>query len=531
MVLNDRIFKRLNSYVSFSKALWMGTRMAGKLPTLLRKPITFDKAMAVLKERFNHRERMFLFIARKGIYEHAESPYSSLLRAAGCEYGDLQKLVQEEGVDSTLKILFHNGIYLTVDEFKGRQPAVRGSQKIQVNPDRVRSPLSNSHVLARTSGSRSARTLVAFDLEFIRDSAINHCLGLGVRGGQQWVKADWEGPGGGATFRVLKFGFLGSPSMRWFLRGDPALQGRSTKWTARLIQLGHRLAGVPFPQPSYVPHDDPLPIARWMEAVLRSGRTPYIFGFVSSLVRLCQMANNAGIDLRGAKLHMVGEPTTDARIEVVRRAGADGIPRYGTVETGMIGYGCLKPKFADDMHLFHDLCALVQAETEHERLKIPKTALFFTSLLPTSPFVLLNVCMGDQAYIEKRPCGCPMEELGWTTHLHTVRSYEKLTAAGITLWDTDVIRVLEKELPSHFGGGPTSYQLVEDEIDAQPRVTLRVDPAIGTANADEIGEAFLRGIRATSSRLWRTPGFFRVERQAPMTAGSGKILHLHLDRG
>jgi hypothetical protein len=295
--------------------------------------------------------------------------------------------------------------------------------------------------------------------------------------------------------------------------------------------LGHRLAGSPLPQPSYVPHDEPLPIARWMESVLRSGRTPYLFGFASSVVRLCQTAYEAGVDLQGAKFHMVGEPTTDARLEVVRRTGADGIPRYGCVETGMIGYGCLNPEFADDMHLFHDLYALVQPETEYERLKIPKTALFITSLLPTSPFVLLNVCMGDQAFIEQRGCGCAMEEIGWTTHLHTVRSYEKLTAAGITLWDTDVIRVLEKELPSQFGGGPTSYQLLEDEVDAQPRVTLRVDPAIGPVNADEIGEAFLKGIHAAGNRLWRTPGFFRVVRQAPMTTGSGKILHLHLERG
>ena len=47
---------------------------------------------------------MFLFIARKGIYDHAGSPYGGLLRAAGCEYGDLEKLVQKEGVEGALKI-------------------------------------------------------------------------------------------------------------------------------------------------------------------------------------------------------------------------------------------------------------------------------------------------------------------------------------------------------------------------------------------------------------------------------------------
>jgi hypothetical protein len=526
----DRFRARLDAEISFSRDLRMGIRMAKKLPFLFRRPITFEGAKAALKDRLSHRENTFLLIARQGIYEHSESPYRSLLKAAGCEYGDLEKLVKKDGIEGALRVLFRSGVYLTVDEFKGRQPAVRGSQTIQSDPGKVRNPMSIPYVLARTSGSRSARTVVAFDLAFIKDSAINHCLGLGVRGGHQWVKADWEGPGGGSAFRLLKFSCLGSPPARWFTRGDPTQQGRSTRWTVRLMLLGNRLAGVPLPQPFYVPHDDPLPIARWMEGVLRSGQTPYLFGFASSVVLLCERACEAGIDLQGAKFHMVGEPLTPARLKVVRRIGAEGFSRYGTVETGMIGYGCLKPEYADDMHMFHDLCALIQPEQESERLKIPNTALFFTSLLPTAPFILLNVCMGDQAFIEQRACGCPMEALGWTTHIHTVRGYEKLTAGGVALWDTDVIRVLEEVLPSRFGGGPTSYQLVEDEIDAHPRITLRVDPAIGPVNTVEIGQAFLEGIYAAGSRLWLTPGFFRVERQAPMTAGSGKILHLHLER-
>lgn len=55
------------------------------------------------------------------------------------------------------------------------------------------------------------------------------------------------------------------------------------------------------------------------------------------------------------------------------------------------------------------------------------------------------------------------ERLGWTLHLHGIRSVEKLTAAGMTFLDSDVIRVLEEVLPGRFGGGPTHYQLVEEE--------------------------------------------------------------------
>ena len=88
-------------------------------------------------------------------------------------------------------------------------------------------------------------------------------------------------------------------------------------------------------------------------------------------------------------------------------------------------------------------------------------SLLVTSLRATAPLVLLNVSLGDQAVVAARACGCPLEDLGWTTHLHTIRSYEKLTAGGMTFLDTDLVRVLEEVLPTRFGGGPTDYQLEE----------------------------------------------------------------------
>src|SRR3990172_8887397 len=79
--------------------------------------------------------------------------------------------------------------------------------------------------------------------------------------------------------------------------------------------------------------------------------------------------------------------------------------------------------------------------------------------------ILLNISMGDQAVVLRRQCGCPLEQLGWTTHLHTIRSHEMLTCGGISFLDTDVIRVIEEVLPARFGGAPTDYQLLEDEAD------------------------------------------------------------------
>jgi hypothetical protein len=86
--------------------------------------------------------------------------------------------------------------------------------------------------------------------------------------------------------------------------------------------------------------------------------------------------------------------------------------------------------------------------------------------------------------LSQRRRGCPLEQLGWTTHLHSIRSFEKLTAAGMTFLDTDVIQVLAEVLPARFGGGPTDYQRVEQEqSDGRPTIRLLVHPGLGPLDA------------------------------------------------
>ena len=58
-----------------------------------------------------------------------------------------------------------------------------------------------------------------------------------------------------------------------------------------------------------------------------------------------------------------------------------------------------------------------------------------------------------------------LAELGFTTHLHTVRSYEKLTSGGVMFMGSMLHELLEETLPARFGGSPLDYQLVEEEED------------------------------------------------------------------
>jgi hypothetical protein len=513
-------------------------RLLWHLPSFLRSTFTLDEARAILRDRLERRELAFLDLARRAIFQHGRGPYHQLLRLVGCEYGDLERLASQDGLEGTLRGLARQGVYLTVDEFKGRRPVVRGSATLTVDPRHLRNPLPATHLEVETGGSRGVTTSFPIGLAFIRDHAINTFLTLDAHGGVGWQHANWGVPGGAGLTNVLEFSSGGAPAVRWFSQVDPAALGVSPRyrWSARALGWASVVAGAPLPRPEYVSLNDPLPIARWMVEVLQNGATPHLWTYASSAVRVCQAALEAGLELRGARFTAGGEPSTAARLAAIRRTGADAAPRYGTTETDIIAYACRTPEAPDDMHLLDDRHALIQPDGGGYADLPPKT-LLFSSLLPSSPVILMNVSLGDHAVIAQRSCGCPLEELGWRTHLHTVRSFEKLTAGGMNFLDTDVIRVLEEVLPARFGGGLNDYQLVEEETDhGDPRLRLLVHPGVGVVDPEAVVDALLSAIEGESSvkrvmsLQWRESGLLRVEREAPRATSSGKIQHLHRQR-
>jgi hypothetical protein len=140
-------------------------RFVVRLPSFLRRPLTVDAARAILRGRLERRETDFLTLARRVIYDQRESPHRELLRLAGCEYGDLVQLVTRDGVEGALRVLYRRGVYLTVEEFKGHRPTVRGGTSLVIDPDRCRNPLVTAHVATQSSGSRGARTFIPVALE------------------------------------------------------------------------------------------------------------------------------------------------------------------------------------------------------------------------------------------------------------------------------------------------------------------------------------------------------------------------------
>jgi hypothetical protein len=507
----------------------MGLRFLGGLPGFLRRPLDLAAARAILRRRLERRPDDFLDLMRRTVFANAKSPYGRLMRHAGCAYGDLDRQVRRDGLEGALGELLRAGVYLTLDEYQGRKPVVRGGLTLAVEPAELRNPLATPRYLAATSGSRGPATQIPLDLACVRDRAVNLYLGLAARGGERWRNAVWGVPGIGP---VLWYSLCGGPVAKWFSAIDPdgaGLPARS-RWNARAIAWTSRLAGVRMPQPEYAATDAPSPIIRWMEQTLRSGETPHLWGSSSPIVNLCRLARASGVSLAGAQLTITGEPVTDARLAAIREVGATALPDYGSADSGgSASGGCLHPEAADDVHLWTDLNALIQTDAP----PFPRGALLLTSIRPTSPFVFLNVSMGDRATMLERSCGCPMEDLGWKTHLHTIRSYEKLTAGGATFEDGEVVRILEEVLPRRFGGGPTDYQLVEEVTDdGQPKVRLLVHPRVGELDPATVASAFLDALAGPSvprqlmAGQWRAGGYLGIERRAPLATTSGKIHHV-----
>jgi hypothetical protein len=515
--------------------LYTSLRFLAQVPAFLRRPFSDAEARALVRERLTGRDAAFLELVRRAIYERSDSPYRALLREAGCELGDLTRLVQEEGVEGALRALLRHGVYLTVPEFKGRVPVKRGGTTLTVDPARLRNTTTRAQLIGRTSGSRGTRALVPMDLRTVRERAVYRYLAVAAQGGVGWRHAFWMVPGSAPIVTMLQFDIGGMRVVRWFSQIDPASPSLPSayRWIGRGLRAVAWLAARRLPAPTCVAPDDPLPIVRWMREVRRAGRVPHIRTFPSSAVRICQAAAAAGLDISGGRFTVMGEPLTTVRRDLIQQSGSVARPSYSSVECGPIAGACAAPTAADDTHLHHDRNAVVQPEAGADIAGLPSDALLLTTIQPDAPVILLNVSLGDRAVLERRACGCPQGELGWTTHLHTIRSFEKLPAGGITVIDTDVVHILDELLPRRFGGGLTTYQLVESTTDGTSSLELLVHPTLGRLDDAAIRDVFLESIaslspagRVTALR-WRAEGLPRVDRRPPLTTATGKILHVH----
>ena len=114
------------------------------------------------------------------------------------------------------------------------------------------------------------------------------------------------------------------------------------------------------------------------------------------------------------------------------------------------------------MHFLDDRHALVQPGPGHGQRGVPDDAMLAHLAARHRALAAAQRLHGrprDPRAAATAAAASP-RRLG-SLHLHDVRSFEKLTAGGVTCLDVDVIRVLEEVMPRRFGGRPADWQLVE----------------------------------------------------------------------
>ena len=90
-----------------------------------------DSAKKILQDRIIHREENFLNLIEKGVFNYSESPYLKLLSIRKINFPDIKKWVGKDGIENTLSKLLSDGVYFTVDEFKGKSTVNRNGLKFQ----------------------------------------------------------------------------------------------------------------------------------------------------------------------------------------------------------------------------------------------------------------------------------------------------------------------------------------------------------------------------------------------------------------
>jgi len=518
--------------------LTMAVRLARDLKTYLERTHRPEDCPQLLEDQLAQRTESFLRLIERAVFENPLSPYRRLMEKAAVRSADMTAWVGRHGVEGALAELYDRGVYVTLDEFKGRRPIRRPGLEFPVRAHDFDNPLLTTHFEGRSGGSRGVGIRTRVDLELLAHEAAADGVLLSSLDAVDRPRAVWRPalPMGAALKYILRQAKIGMFVERWFTQNEFRFSRdlwRHWLFTRASVALGRRWSR-PLPVPEYVPLSEAETIARWLADTKARGALPFLDAAVSSAVRVCLAARQHGLDIAGTLMRVGSEPFTDARARIITEAGAQVFCAYHLAEVGRLGAPCLAPAAVDEVHVVTSTVALLQRERSVGSGSVG--ALFCSTVHPAVPKMMLNVELGDYAVMGTRACGCPYERVGFRQHLHTIRSYEKLTSEGMHFVGTELLRLLEEVLPQRFGGAATDYQLLEEEVGGLPRVSLVVSPSVGDVDEADMVQTALEALGTTRGAdkmagLWRHADTLRVVGREPYATRAAKVLPLHVSSG
>jgi len=361
------------------------SRLALDLRIFLQNRITLEQSKRVLKERLRIREQNFITLVQKGIYQNPRNPFCRMLRAAGCEFGDIETMVNGNGIEPTLQKLLAEGVYLSWEEFKGKKDVVRGSSRFQFKQRDLDNPFIPGWYEGRSSGSRSGGTRTKFDLKNRLEKSYYRLPMLAASNAMDYPLGCWKEvpPSMNGISNVLEFWIAGKPIARWFSTVDERQVKSSLRdrLALRYILYGGRLWGAKLARPEYINLGDAHKISRWMADTRKQFGGCSLSSSVSSAIKVCHAAMEHELDIRGSNFFTGGEPLTEAKRRHIEASGASVIPEYAFSEVGRIGIGCSSGRAIDDLHLLSDSVALIQHQRRVEHIDLPVSTFLFTPLL------------------------------------------------------------------------------------------------------------------------------------------------------
>ncbi|HXO21196.1 MAG TPA: hypothetical protein VOA87_14880, partial [Thermoanaerobaculia bacterium] len=282
-------------------------RSAG-LPGFLRRRLGIAEAAAAVAERVRRREARFLRSVDRLVFGVRRSPLRRLLAWAGCEAGDLRRMVEADGVEAALACLHAAGVFVSADEFRGRVDLVRPGLRLAVEPRNFDNPLLSGvarlagGVGGATSGSTGRGVPVRYSWRFLAAEAADEALLLHSHGLQEAPLAFWlPGPPGIAGLHnLLVHAKLGCPPQRWYSPSPAPGSGDGPAfWADRGWRAARRCLPALGPAPEWLPLERAAEVARWLAVFRRPARPAVLKCFASAALRVAGAAAAAGLDLTG----------------------------------------------------------------------------------------------------------------------------------------------------------------------------------------------------------------------------------------
>jgi len=529
------IFENILKYYDFCSGL----------DDFLKNELSLEECREIVIERLKRRDDLFLEFVRERVFSNDGSPYLKLMETAGIKFEDIESMVKKKGLEGTLRELAERGVYVTIDEFKGREVCKRNGHEFRFREEDFDNRNTKTAFTATSGGTRSAGTPIMMNFGYVKDCSIFHNILIDAFDLSYYPCVVWF-PGALGALIVIDIVKIGKIPERWFSQVPWVFQMRNKRFSSlkdalminsmRVIGKKH---GINLPKPEFIDFDNTIRVVEAISEIIEKNKGCFVTTLTSSALRACKIAKENGIEIEGTYFLVSGEPVTDSKKKEIESSGAKVIPYYGSMEAGVIGSGCVNSKETDDCHIMDHYIALIQYKKKVKKFGVEVDAFLITSFLPHAPKTLLNVEMGDFGVIEERSCGCKWEKLGLKKHIHTIRSFEKLTGEGMTILNTDLIRIVEEVLPGRFGGSITDYQIVErEDKEGFTKLEILISPDLGDLDEEKVIDVILTelkikgkdsGSAALSAEMWEKAKTIKIKREYPKKTKVGKIFSFQVE--